>query len=646
MVELFMGVSVGGGDEDRRLSTADDMCRRSLMQLLILIISSLALWMANVPTPVACAHAVPLSSIPAPNAGLAQVPQEITLRFSERVEARASSLQVFNAHGQRIDDGNAAVEPGNPWLYRVGLQPAEGGAYTVSWRVMSADDGHVTEGAYVFVVGESVVPRPSAVGQMIAVTGWWDALARWIGMLSTAALIGLLTASVVFWRRQLSHIPQPSHLLPWLAALLLGGSLTLLARMHQITPEESLWTGIGMLMSTTVGAILAAKIGLIIGLTGVLVAYWCVSAGRRWLWALALVLLVLLLISDTLVSHSAATIAWRSLAIGAQLVHLVGVALWVGGLGYFATLFWWSVCRERSVTSELAWTMPTFSLLAVGAVGLLTVSGLYLTQLHLGSVDQLISTPYGRTLLAKLGVVALMVGLGGYHQCIVQRRMLAGLGLSGGSTGLVSQRFKRTLRIEAILGVLALLLAAFLGTTSPPTNTPSPITETFRQVQDVDDAQVMLEIWPLRPGPNTIRLSVTDRAGHVLTDATAALLQLQSEASETAPISFILDREAAGVFVKNDAVLGIEGRWKGQVTVQRQGAYDLHDGVELMLTSQSEPHAPASSAASPGAGASFVYVGITGVTIFLFLMSKRRLSSALQHIDVTTQRRVSHPDRR
>jgi copper transport protein len=593
------------------------MCGRSLMPLLILIVSSLALWMARVPTPVAFAHAVPLSSTPAPNAGLAQAPLEITVRFSERVEGRASSLQVFNAHGQRIDDDHAAVDRDNPWLYRVRLRPVAGGTYTVSWRVMSADDGHVTDGAYVFAVGESVAPRSSTVGQVIAVTGWLDALARWIGLLSTVALIGLLTASLVFWRRQLSRVPQPSHILPWLGALLLGGSFALFARLHQIALEANLWTGIGRLMSTTVGAILVAKIGLIIGLTAVLVAYWCVSAGRRWLWSLALVLLVLLLISDTLVSHSAATVEWRSLAIGAQLAHLLGVTLWVGGLGYFATLFWWSVFRERSVASELAWAMPSFSLLAVGAVGLLAVSGLYLTQLHLGSIDQLIATPYGRTLLAKLGVMALMVGLGGYHQCIVQRRILAGLAQSGGSTDLVSQRFKRTLRIEAVLGVLALLLAAFL-----------------------------IEIRPLQPGPNTLRLSVTDRAGHALTDATAALLQLQPEASEAAPLDFTLVREAAGVFVKNDAVLGIEGRWRGRVTVQRQGAYDLNARFELTLTSQTEAHASTPSAVWLAAGASFVYVGIIGVTIFLLLMSKRRLSNVRQHIEVSTQHRVSHSDRR
>src|SRR5262249_30448290 len=156
---------------------------------------------------------------------------------------------------------------------------------------------------------------------------------------------------------------------------------------------------------------------------------------------------------------------------------------------------------------------------AVGGVGLLTVSGLYLTQLHLGSVEQLLSTSYGRTLLAKLAVVALMAGLGGYHQFIAHPRIVASLDQSDDRQDLVSQRFKRTLRIEAALGLLALLLASSLGTSSQPSGAPAAAAATFRQARVVDDAQLAIEIWPVRSGPNTIRLIVTGRDGYVLTTA-------------------------------------------------------------------------------------------------------------------------------
>jgi copper transport protein len=284
--------------------------------------------------------------------------------------------------------------------------------------------------------------------------------------------------------------------------------------------------------------------------------------------------------------------------------------------------------------------------MAVGAVGLLTVSGLYLTQLHLSSAEQLLSTPYGRTLLAKLAVVALMLSLGGYHQFIVQPRVVASLDRSAGRRDRVWQSFKRTLRIEAGLGLLALLLASSLGTTSPPSGAPAAAAAAFRQARAVDDAHLAIEVWPLRPGPNTVRLTATGHDGHPLTDATAALLQLQAEGSDTAPLGFTFDREAPGVFVRRDAVLGIEGRWKGQVTVQRQGAYDLHDRFELVLTTQTDQHAPPRSSAGIGTVTALAYLGIIGTTLFLFLMSIRRLTAARQRIAVSHQRQVSQPDGR
>jgi copper transport protein len=614
--------------------------------LLILLIIGSLLWLASITPSVAFAHAVPVSSTPAPNAVLSQAPEEIAIRFSERVVMRASSLQVFDTHGQRVDDGQPAVDAGDPWLYRVRLHRVEEGVYTISWRTMSADDGHVTEGAQVFVVGRTAVAVPAVEGQAVAVTGWLDTLARWLGMLGAVALVGLLTASLVFRRRRLPRVPPPSWVLPAPAVLFLSAGLAVYARLQQLPAEQGSWTALGILMSTSIGQVLAAKVCLAVALVGVLVAYWSEADRRRWLSWVGLVLGFLVLAADALVSHSAATVEGRSLAIAAQLAHLYGIALWLGGLGYFATLFWRSMFREQSAATELAWAIPAFSVLAVGAVGLLTVSGLYLAKLHLGSVEQLLSTPYGRTLLAKLTVVALMLGLGGYHQFIVHRRIVGSLDQPDGGRDHVSQGFKRTLRIEAALGLLALLLASSLGTTFPPSGVPAADVPTFRQARTVDDAQLVIAVWPLRPGPNTIRLTVSDRDGHALAHATAAVLLLQAEGADTAPLGFTFDQDGPGAFVKKDAVLGIEGQWQGQVTVQRHGAYDLHDRFELVLTSQIGQHAPCRSATGIGTVTMLAYLVIVGVTSVLLLISIRRLTPALQRTAVSNQRQLSHPDRR
>ena len=109
-------------------------------------------------------HAVPVSSDPAPNATLSEAPHEVVIRFSERVDARASHLEVLDAHGQRVDHGDATVPPSDPWRYRVGIHGVADGVYTVAWRVLSADDGHVTDGAHVFAVGTASAPGCAGAG--------------------------------------------------------------------------------------------------------------------------------------------------------------------------------------------------------------------------------------------------------------------------------------------------------------------------------------------------------------------------------------------------------------------------------------------------------------------------------------------------
>ena len=86
-------------------------------------------------------------------------PTEIQIHFSERVEPRVSSITVLAPDGSRADLSNSAADPADPRVYRVGLKDGGAGTYTVSWQVISADDGHFAKGAYVFSVGNA---RPSA----------------------------------------------------------------------------------------------------------------------------------------------------------------------------------------------------------------------------------------------------------------------------------------------------------------------------------------------------------------------------------------------------------------------------------------------------------------------------------------------------
>jgi copper resistance protein C len=82
---------------------------------------------------------------------LKRPPNEVKLYFSERLEPAYSTVRVKDGRGAQVDRQDARVDPSNPLLLRVTLQPLEHGTYTVTWRVLSVDS-HVTEGRFTFRV--------------------------------------------------------------------------------------------------------------------------------------------------------------------------------------------------------------------------------------------------------------------------------------------------------------------------------------------------------------------------------------------------------------------------------------------------------------------------------------------------------------
>jgi copper resistance protein C len=82
---------------------------------------------------------------------LTRPPSGVKLYFSERLEPAYSTVLVKDGSGVQVDRQDARVDPANPLLLRVTLQPLEHGIYTVIWRVLSADS-HVTEGRFTFRV--------------------------------------------------------------------------------------------------------------------------------------------------------------------------------------------------------------------------------------------------------------------------------------------------------------------------------------------------------------------------------------------------------------------------------------------------------------------------------------------------------------
>ena len=98
----------------------------------------------------AAAHAFLDHAEPRVGNKVATAPREVTLWFTQKLEAAFSTITVTNSAGQRVDTGKTRVSGSQ---MSVSLRPGGTGTYHVTWHVLSVDT-HTTDGNFSFQVGQ------------------------------------------------------------------------------------------------------------------------------------------------------------------------------------------------------------------------------------------------------------------------------------------------------------------------------------------------------------------------------------------------------------------------------------------------------------------------------------------------------------
>lgn len=188
----------------------------------------------------------------------------------------------------------------------------------------------------------------------------------------------------------------------------------------------------------------SAGTSALIGAPAMLVLLTGLRRGHR----VALVVGVVVGLASFLVTGHAATAAPPAVMVPVVAVHLACAAFWIGAL---APLF------SAADKAEATQVFRRFSARAVVAVALLVLSGVVISAVQLASFDALFATAYGKLLVVKLALVALLIALAAANRLILTPRLADG-----------AEAMRRSLLTEFVLLTLVLAAAASLTAAPPP----------------------------------------------------------------------------------------------------------------------------------------------------------------------------------
>ncbi len=551
----------------------------------------LALVAALLVTPLAAApaaaHAVLQQTTPERGATLDAGPRQVVLRFDEPVESAFGAVRVFGADGERVEEGEAFHPGGDQDSVAVRLRDGlPDGGYTVTYRVISADS-HPVQGGYVFSVGEGAAVG-ATVDELLAgqdagpVTSVAFAVARGLQFAAITVALGVLAVLALVWPFALRALgnreggwdaasdgftARARRLLLVAAAVGAVSAVAGLVLQAATAAGTSAWAAVG-----DVGEVLGTRFGLVWG-AGALV--WLAvlalaarrmrAAGARRLAALAVPLLALALLPG--LGGHAGVQSPVALLLPANVAHVLAAGAWIGGIAVLVLALPAATRRLEPPdrTRLLAATLARFSGVALVAVGVLLAAGITQASSGIDEPGELVSTAYGRAVLVKLALVAVLLALGAVNR----RRLVPGLrraAAEAAAPGAAGRLLRRSLRAEVALGVVVLGATGALAGSPPPTAIAAG---PFSDSAVMGPARVELTAEPAAPGPNEIHLYLFRRSDGRQYDAPK---ELRFEASlperDIERQRIEATKAGPGHYVANGAVLSPSGEWRLEVVAR------------------------------------------------------------------------------
>jgi len=546
----------------------------------ILIFSLIVL---SISMPYAAAHPFTEETIPSSIVNAPVGITEIKVIFSESIEIDFSTLKVFDNNGNQIDNKNSKYYLGENSLI-VTTPPLESGVYTVTSKVLSKVDGHLVDSAFMFGVGDAKVDFPSDASKSIyEILFFPEAAARFPGLVGQTIVLGSVIASMIIWGTQNKNLIRKDiekinyfHHGKFMILTGIGLMAVLVSNIAMLAVQAlRLEASVFDVIQTTFGTSWLIRMIITIILLGI------------WFWMdrkkhntkknqIPMLLLALALIgTTTMLGHGSAS--GEIAAIVLDYVHNLVAAVWIGGIIYFVfTLLPTFSKLENTAREKMSLVMiPRFSIAFIIALGIVIITGpslMWILESDIGLISQSI---YGKLIVAKIIIAAIMIGLGGFFQYKVQK---SGENAVNSKSISVHRRLKRSLKIDATLGIILLGIVSLLANGTLPAGEiqkvdAQELSYEFRTIEFSESSKFDIEITPLSSGINTIKVKISDYDNNKLQDVNEVKVKISNPEKNISPIEIQMDKtsldENKPDEYQGELTFGFSGQWQTEIEIQR-----------------------------------------------------------------------------
>ncbi len=555
------------------------------------------------------AHPVVIDSSPKQFQSLEESPDKVIVFFSEAIVLQYSQISVIDSQGTRVDDGKPENYDDDLSTIATNInEDLPKGTYTINTKVLSAVDGHVVDNSVVFSVGETIsglgeLPTTATSKSIFEIISFDNSLSRVPGYVGQILIIG---APLIFlWIQkplsQFDHIRiQMNNVFVGarknlVKLIIIADSLVIFSVVIMVVLQAySIGGNVIDVFSTEFGEILIIR--LIISIILLIVTLFFYNKFKKspsydiFLNNKGLLLIISLglaiLFTNSLISHAAAL--KDTLPIFLDYFHGIAASIWIGSLVFLAFIFIPRILqiKENELKSRIiSIIIPRFSILILPILGSIVLTGPTLLWSIENNLFTTFSSLYGKILILKLILAAIMILLGGYHEFVTSNKLrnilIKRIGdctelLSTASLSPSLRKFQILLRIESVVGFALLFVVSLMTNMVLPSGEFTPTldnsnnnnnnnnnnqfsnatSQTDGYITDLysNNQKIRVKIEPVSIGQNTITISFTDlknnNSGSSQTNANIenTMLKLYQIEKNIGPIQLQMEKISNGVF--------------------------------------------------------------------------------------------------